>query len=494
MGEMNALIVGAGISGLTCAISLARHQGVRVTVLEKAPTLCQVGNGIQVPCNAAHVLKSLGLLERFSAIAGGPSPGSWSMDYRTGKVLLKRDFGPCERLYGVPLVHRQDYMNLLLEEAIRLGVDIKTGCDVQEVNLEATSITLANGQVYTADVIIGCDGVHSSIRAALHPNIQVHTSSMIAYRCVLTIPQLAAASSSLRNLLTAPMCRMWLGPRSHAVVYPLRQGTMLNLVLIINDDPFNKRCRHGDRLRLLREWVKDWDPVVKEIVDLTPSLDSFPLRELPELPTWSKGSVAIAGDAAHPTTPFLAQGAAMAVEDAHILGTMLGQLSQREPRNWKKHIPAILRSYTDLQRSRTTRIVRNSRKHGAWDHMLPGKERDARDREFANFDMETCVSECPWIDARMNRELLGRRAGDLGERELGRLLAAEAEETKRIQQKPQRGSWFKNWSRRLLKNSPLLNNRGLGVAFHAGLFMACLTLCGILARPDNIPRFEIFNH
>lgn len=135
---------------------------------------------MQVPGNACHVLRSLGLLDKLIAKSGGTAPGCLSMDYRDGRVLLDRDFGCHEEIYGAPwlyvtkdnprqigkiplrllgsLVHRADYIDILLEEARRCNVKIKLDCQVCEVDCDTPRVALTNGDVYTADVIVGCDG------------------------------------------------------------------------------------------------------------------------------------------------------------------------------------------------------------------------------------------------------------------------------------------------------------------------------------------------
>lgn len=340
------------------------------------------------------------------------------------------------------LSHRADYIDVLLEETRRLGVAIKLDSEVEYVDFETPWLRLVNGQVYHADVIIGCDGtsnppetqhrdyanvlvgVHSKIRTQLHPSIQPQHGGSFAYRVLFTPSQLS--SPTLQHILTTRSCRLWLGPQVHAVFYPVRNGATFNLVFIVADAELNARCQGGDSLAPMREWMADWDPALREMLAVATELARFPLLELEELPSWGRGCVAVMGDAAHPMLPYLGQGAAIAVEDAAILGTLLGRLTQHaswQGRFRNHHIPAILTAYAAIQRPRAALVVAQSREQGSFNHLAPGtaaqRERDA---EYAAFDWGACVSRSGWVDAAFNRELLGRRAVDVAEDMFGVML------------------------------------------------------------------------
>ncbi|POR37615.1 Aromatic-ring hydroxylase-like protein [Tolypocladium paradoxum] len=435
MDEMNVIIAGAGIAGLTCSIALARHKRVKVTILERFPDIGPVGNGIQVPCNAAHVMRKLGLLNQMLKKAGGPATATPSMNYSDGSVLLTRDFTRCEEWYGAPwlLIHRADYMKILYEEARALGVQVKFGCEIQEVDFEAPWVKLASGEIHTADVIIGSDGtsfqpmrrLKSTIRSALHPSIRPRRTESFAYRAMFPITQLT--SPTLQHILNPSACLFWLGPRTQIVLYALRGGQVFNLVVVVSDPPFNARCKEGDALALLRERLSDCDPAVRELMDAAQELVCFPLLELEDLPFWTRGHVTLMGDAAHPTLPHLGQGAAMCVEDGLVLGNLLGRMAERvnsgsSRGTLKSGIPAVLESYESIRHARTTRIVSQSRLAGIYSELPRGPAQRARDAEALDYDERSCISNWPWIDSRWNRELLAYRAGDVAEREFERLV------------------------------------------------------------------------
>lgn len=241
------------------------------------------------------------------------------------------------------------------------------------------------------------------------------------------LPVSQLTSPTLQHILNPSACLFWLGPRIQIVLYALRGGEVYNLVIVTGDPPFNAKCRDGDALALLRERLSDCDPAVRELMDAAQELVSFPLLELEDLPSWTRGNVTIMGDAAHPTLPHLGQGAAMCVEDGLVLGTLLGCLTEHvnsgsSRGTLKSGIPTILESYESLRHARTTRIVSQSHLAGVFAELPPGAAQRARDAQVVDYDERTCVSSWPWVDSRWNRELLGYRAGDVAEHEFGRLV------------------------------------------------------------------------
>ncbi|KAF7548956.1 hypothetical protein G7Z17_g6715 [Cylindrodendrum hubeiense] len=400
---------------------------VQVTILERASALVAAGNGIQVACNACHVLRSLGLLDQLIAKSKGTAPGSLSLDYENGQILLTKDFARYEEIYGAPwlFVHRADYIDVLVDEAKRLGVQTRLGCEVKELNIGAPWVRLASDEIVTADVIIGCDGINSSIRTTLYPDIRPHPTNGVAYRAFITRSQL---SSSLFETITASSeCRFWIGPQAHLVLYPIHGGETFNLVLVITDARLNRRCENGNILELVREHMAGWNSVVKGLLQAIHELTRFPLYSVEDLPSFTSGLVALIGDAAHPTVPYLGQGAAVAVEDALVLGTLLGNLTRYSSslgsESLRSRIPTILQTYDAIQHPRTTTIVAESRHQGYFNHLARGPEQRARDVEFAAYDTEATVSDCPWIDSTFNRELLGRDTEAVAVREFRRLVA-----------------------------------------------------------------------
>ncbi|KAG6297770.1 hypothetical protein E4U09_001235 [Claviceps aff. purpurea] len=444
---IEVVIVGAGISGLTLAVTLSRYPNFNVTVLERAAALEleNVGNGIQVPCNAASIMRCLGLLDKMLVQVKHPATLYKNLAYDDGKELVDRNLSVYEELYGAPwlLIHRADYMRLLRDEATQGGVVIKYGCEVCHVDFSAPSVTLSDGHVKKADLVIASDGIHSRIRLLMHPSMRPVPTGEYAYRALFKRSQLASTSAWQHIVSNPSVIRMWLGPGANAVLYPLQDGKLFNLVIIITDTDFNASFRQGEELiGPVRNWLRDWDPFLLQMLDKTDRLVRFPLYQAQILSSWSRGCVGLIGDAAHAMMPHLAQGAAAAVEDAFVLGTLLGRCAQHKTAtaldtsqvDWsetrtrplqKCQIQEILHSYQNIQHERTTLLVSHSRLTGMLDHLPQGPDQKARDADFARFvpeDPESCVSSMPWIDGKWNRELLGRNVDEHIEREFRALV------------------------------------------------------------------------
>lgn len=267
------------------------------------------------------------------------------------------------------------------------------------------------------------------MRSLMHPSILARPTGEYAYRALLKRSQLS--SPSLKHIASSPgVIRMWLGPQANAVLYTLRNGRLFNLVIPIADAAFNASiCKGDDLLGAVKNWLRDWDPVLLEMLGKADQLVRFPLYQVQTLPYWSRRStcVTLAGDAAHAMLPHLAQGAAAGVEDGFVLGTLLGRWAQQTTDTSdralvQRQIHTVLRSYEKLQHERTTRIVSMSRLTGTLDHLPQGPAQRARDAEFTSFVPEKCVSGMPWIDARWNRKLLARKVDEVTEREFQSLV------------------------------------------------------------------------
>lgn len=182
---------------------------------------------------------------------------------------------------------------------------------------------------------------------------------------------------------------------------------------------------------MLSQWIQTWDPALAEIISVIKQVDTFPLLELERVPTWVSGHVALMGDAAHATTPYLGQGAAMGVEDALVLGTMICKLVQQlecyrmplpKQIDLKCQLTHILHAYASLQQPRTMYIVAQSYLAGLYNHLDAGPRRRERDAAFAAFDPKTCPSDYGWISSEFNDRILGRRTEQAAEAEFKRVI------------------------------------------------------------------------
>lgn len=305
-------VAGAGIGGLTAAIALSRR-GAQVTVLEQAAEITEVGAGIQVSPNGFAVLKALGLGEAFRAIAT-QGEAVELRDYRAGNLVARLDLGLLPQDQPYFFVHRADLIEVLAEAARDSGVRIRLLQQVDSVRLEdRPELQMANGDTLRAELLIGAEGIHSKLRQTLNGVQAPFFTRQTAWRA--TIP----------NVIGHPnVSRVYMGPRQHMVTYPLRGGEIINIVAVQERTGWAEEgWMHEDDPENLRQAFAGYGGEAKRMLDAVERVGFWGLFRHPVAPVWHKGRAAILGDAAHPTLPFMAQGAVMAMEDAWVLADAL---------------------------------------------------------------------------------------------------------------------------------------------------------------------------
>jgi salicylate hydroxylase len=343
-------IVGAGIGGLTAALALL-GRGHDVTVYEQASELGELGAGLQLAANGSRVLRALGLEERMEEIiceAEWKEVRVWS----TGVTRKLFDLGADSReRFGAPywFVHRGDFHRVLREAVAALKPDaIQTGARVEshDENGDRVSLRLASGQTAEFDIVIGADGVHSTLRGQMFESPTANFSGLVAWRGLIDMDRLP-------DELRRPVGTNWVGPHGHVVTYPLRSGKILNFVGVIEDAAWRTESwsAKGTREECAARFP-GWHPYVQAMIEAIDQPFKWALVGRDPLPRWSIGRTTLLGDACHPTLPFLAQGANMAVEDALVLSRCLDHFGQ-DPTD-------ALRRYEDLRVERCTRIVQGS--------------------------------------------------------------------------------------------------------------------------------------
>jgi salicylate hydroxylase len=271
-----------------------------VQVVEQAPELGEVGAGLQVTPNGARVLRALGVGSAMEA-AGLRAEALEPHDALSGRRLARFDLG---RRGDWFFFHRADLLALLHEAAIRAGAAIRTGARVAAVWSEGA--VLESGEGVPADLVVGADGVHSVVRRRVLGETQPFFTGQVAWRALVDARQ-------------EPVARIWMAPGRHAVTYPLRDGR-LNLVAVREEAEWAEEgWSHRDSPDALRAAFADAAPPLRAIIDRVTEVGRWGLfrHEVPE--TWHDGRAVLLGDAAHPTLPFLAQGANLALEDAWVL-------------------------------------------------------------------------------------------------------------------------------------------------------------------------------
>jgi salicylate hydroxylase len=344
------LIAGAGIGGLTCALALLRR-GFEVEIFEQAAELRELGAGIQLGPNGSRILIGLGLGDAMQEVVAEPS-GKETRLWNTGETWNLFDLGrDCRERFGAPywMVHRGDFHRVLRRavETARAGSVHLSSRAVACSEREGTvALQLEDGGQIEGDVVIGADGVHSHLRAHLFDAAKPRFTGLMAWRGVVPIERLPAE-------LQRPVGSNWHGPGGHVVTYPLRGGTLLNFVGVVERDDWlsDGWTEQGSKEECAADFA-GWHPLVHAIIDSLDAAYKWALIGREPMTAWSRGRATLLGDACHPTLPFMAQGAIMAMEDGAILARCLD--AQRDD------VAAALRRYESLRIDRTTRVVRGS--------------------------------------------------------------------------------------------------------------------------------------
>lgn len=350
-------VLGAGIAGLAVATALAQR-GAQVRVLEQADAIREVGAGLQVSPNGAVVLKALGLGEALTEAA--PRARAVVLrDFRRGAEVFRMPLNRADRPYH--LAHRADLIEILRQGALAAGVALELGREVASVAAgeDGARVTFSDGRDETMPLLIGADGLHSPTRAALNKATRPFFTGQVAWRC--TIPLDAPG--------TLAEATVHMGPGRHVVTYPLRGGALMNVVAVEERDGWAAEgWSHRDDPARLRAAFADFTPEIRDLLFRAEEVYLWGLFRHPVARTWGQGRVALLGDAAHPTLPFLAQGANMALEDAWVLADALDQ---------EDDIAIALARYTAARRKRCARIVDAASRNAENYHLRPGPYRAA---------------------------------------------------------------------------------------------------------------------
>lgn len=352
------IIAGAGIGGLCCALALIRR-GFQVTVLEQSPRLGEVGAGFQVSANGSRCLADLGLGEELQSIAteaAGKQVRLWS----TGQTWKLFDLGAeSVQKFGFPyyLVYRAD-LHALLERHVRerqpAAIRLAAKAVAFNQDSEGVEVILENGEAVRGDILIGADGVHSQIRRAMFGKSDAQFTGCVAWRGL--VPR-----DKLPDHLRASIGTNWIGPGAHVIHYPLRNGELVNFVGIVERDDWQveswtERGSVDECLNDFRHWHEDVQCLIKGIQQPF----KWALLSRQPMDNWTNGRATLLGDACHPTLPFLAQGAVMAMEDGVVLARCLEAHAE--------DLTAGLARYQDLRMERTSRIVLGSAANAARFH------------------------------------------------------------------------------------------------------------------------------
>lgn len=345
------IIVGAGIGGLTAAACLLKR-GYPVHVYEQAPALGEIGAGIQSSANAVKVLYDLGLKDELEKTVVRPLAFEFRR-FDTGEMMHRIPLGQQhEQANGAPYfhIHRADLHELLAKAVLALDPDCIT-LNAQAEGFEETAdgitLRLADGTRATGDVLVGADGIKSVVRAQILGPTPVSYTGDIAWRAVIPTERLPAD-------IMDTVSTVWCGPKKHAVMYYLRARKLLNFVGLVEyaqheNESWTQKRPWAD----LKADFAGWHPSIQTIID---AIDHdgcyrYALNDRPPASNWSTARATLLGDSAHPTLPYLASGAAMAIEDGEVLARCLDAYD---------NVADALKSYQNTRMERTATVVRES--------------------------------------------------------------------------------------------------------------------------------------
>ncbi|OAG45498.1 hypothetical protein AYO21_00134 [Fonsecaea monophora] len=374
---LSVIIVGAGVAGLALA-GILGHSGHKVIVLEAAPVIAEVGAGINCSPNLTRLLSRWGLDKRVRQHTNSLTRidlRRWKDGEFLGAATLMPEI---ERRHGAPqyAIHRADLHEALMGEAEAVA-EVRINSMVTSLDFDKPSVTLSDGSVLEADVVIGADGARL-IYQKLGLLDKAKPTGDAAFRAC--IPLEFVTDPELRAFITEPVATRWMGPDRHVQAYPIRHGSLYNMVMCHPDTGFSEESwtAKASKQEIL-DHFGSWDPVrLRKLLDFIPdeNVMKWRLCEHDPLPTWVMGKVVLLGDACHPMLPYVAQGAAQAIEDVGVICLALNRVSKAE------EIPTLLKAFEVARKARAEHVAGTGGATRRVLHLHDGPEQQARDEKF----------------------------------------------------------------------------------------------------------------
>jgi salicylate hydroxylase len=373
---MRIIVVGAGIGGLT-AVLMLRRAGLDVEVFEQAEELREIGAGIQISPNANRILHRLGLANALRKVAVRPLAieiHRWD----DGRLLTRQPLADlCEQNFGAPYyhLHRPDLLELL---AAALPNDVLhldhrcVGLVQRHDQDDKVEVKFHNGLTADADLVVGADGIHSTVRGLILGPESPRFSGHVAYRGLVPAARLAHLGLEVN-------ASMWWGPDHHFVHYFVgKDARYVNWVAIGRGEwRIESWTARGEIADALKEFA-GWHPQVSAIISAADFTNRWALYDRDPLPNWTVGRVTLLGDAAHAMLPYMAQGAVQSIEDAAVLAKCLERVDA------SNDVSAALQRYEEIRRPRASRCQAGSRANGVIYHLPDGEDQRERDSNVAS--------------------------------------------------------------------------------------------------------------
>lgn len=345
-------VIGAGIGGITAALAL-RRAGIEVSVYEQAPQLKALGAAITMTPNAVRIMDGLGLAEAIRRIGYRP-PRRLNRTWDSGEVTSVIELGDAaEQKFGAPLLtfHRADLLATIAAGIPAENMHFGKKLVAVDNSVSAASAQFSDGTRIEADALIGADGIHSSVRELLFGPEDPHFTGVVGFRSLVPVERLAGVDIS-------PFTKWWGTQReSEAITCPTSAGREFYIFASIPQASWRQESwtMKGD-VAELRACFSGWNGELRRMLDACDDTLKSALYEREPLSAWTLGRTTLLGDACHPMTPFMAQGSAMAIEDAAILSRCLeGKVSAELPR--------ALQVYERSRHARTSRMQQSSQQN-----------------------------------------------------------------------------------------------------------------------------------
>jgi 2-polyprenyl-6-methoxyphenol hydroxylase-like FAD-dependent oxidoreductase len=379
------LIIGGGLGGLTTALALAQR-GIASRVLEGAPEFGAIGYGIQFGPNVFHVFDRIGVTDAVMEKADCP-PAVLMRDAFTGDELVRIPTGATfHARFNHPyiIIHRIDLHNVLLD-ACRRSRDIELVADAMVTAFEdhddGVAVNTADGRSFSGAALVGADGIRSLLRAKLVGDGEPRPIGYVAHRTIVPMTDLKADVHRHEVVL-------WGGPGFHIVHYPLRHGTLFNIVAVFRTATHGERGDVASYRAELQHTYRDAHPAMRELIGMMDLGRRWQVGDRGPVRHWSKGRLVLLGDAAHPPLQSLAQGACMAIEDGLCLAEQIHAAAG--------DFSAAFRRFEAARILRTSRVQLESR--ALWEfYHAEGIARDVRNETVSAWDEEHMQRCLAWL-------------------------------------------------------------------------------------------------